>query len=45
MLSYGGIAGLGDKLFAMPHKLVKHSPTDDRAIVALDEQVLRSAGV
>ena len=43
VLSYGGIAGLGDKLFAMPSKMLQYSATDKRATVSLSEEVLKNA--
>lgn len=43
VLSYGGLLGMGDKLFAMPKDMVQHTPGQDKAYVQLDEQVLRSA--
>jgi len=43
VLSYGGIVGLGDKLFALPHKMVRHSEGENRMTLALDENVLKNA--
>lgn len=44
VLSYGGLAGLGDKLFALPRNMVQLSPTgENRALVSLDDQVLKNA--
>lgn len=48
VLSYGGIAGLGDKLFALPRNAVQIAPESSptgqtKAIVALDEQTLKNA--
>lgn len=43
VLSYGGLLGMGDKLFAMPKDMVQHTPGQDKAYVALDEQSLKSA--
>lgn len=44
VVGYGGILGLGDKLFAMPYKMLEYSTTrDSRVYISLDEQVLRDA--
>ncbi len=43
VLSYGGIAGLGDKLFALPRHMIQYSPAESKAYVDADEQVLRNA--
>jgi len=43
VLSYGGIAGMGDKLFAMPSKMLQYSSTDKRASVGVSEEVLKNA--
>lgn len=41
VLSYGGIAGLDDKLFAVPARQIQYS--SDRALLPLDIQVLKNA--
>jgi len=44
VLSYGGIAGLGDKLYAVPRDVVQLSTSGEgRAVVSVDEQVLKNA--
>lgn len=44
VLSYGGIAGLGDKLFALPRNMIQvHTEGRNKAVVSLDEQTLKNA--
>lgn len=44
VVSYGGLLGMGDKLFAMPYKMLEYSTTkDSRVYISLDEQALRNA--
>lgn len=43
VLSYGGLLGMGDKLFAVPRDMIHRTGAQDRAYVELDEQTLKSA--
>jgi len=43
VLSFGGILGLGDKLFAIPWKLVSYSPEDEAFILNVSKERLESA--
>lgn len=43
VLSFGGIMGMGNKLFAVPWKAFEISPTDHRVVLGVDKEKLKNA--
>jgi sporulation protein YlmC with PRC-barrel domain len=44
VVSYGGLLGMGDKLFALPYKMLEYSTTNSsRVFISLDEHTLRNS--
>lgn len=43
VLSFGGLLGLGDKLFAIPLEALTFTAEDDTVILDMDKEVLKNA--
>lgn len=43
VLSFGGLFGLGDKLFALPWDILKYDETEDAFLVNIDKEKLKNA--
>src|SRR5262249_25623635 len=43
ILSFGGVLGMGDKLFPIPWSSLRFSPSRDHALVDIDQESLRRA--
>jgi sporulation protein YlmC with PRC-barrel domain len=43
VLSFGGILGLGNKLFAMPWSILHYSTTEDKFIIDYPKELLKKA--
>lgn len=43
VLAFGGILGLGDKLFALPWEVLSYDETEDAFILNIDKEILKTA--
>lgn len=43
VLSFGGILGMGEKLFALPWRSISYSPADSSFIINIDKDTLKNA--
>jgi sporulation protein YlmC with PRC-barrel domain len=43
VVSYGGVLGMGDKLFAIPWSAVRRSPDKDYFVLDMDKEALKNA--
>lgn len=43
VLSFGGILGLGEKLFALPWRAISYSPEEEAFIVKYDKEIFKEA--
>lgn len=43
VLSFGGILGIGDKLFAIPWKALSFDPTKNKFVISVPKETLKNA--